>query len=138
MHSLSNILKDSARNPAEWGVIRIIRRVGGEDVVNCCSESGPYLLRTIWQTYARYLLSICTCVRVYYIESGENVEFLERLFKRDLEDEIIHTIFIFVRAKEGETSMHRDKVAIRRNVAGKSGSKRSVRRSGQVMAKNAG
>lgn len=34
--------------------------------------------------------------------------------------------------------MHRDKVAIRRNVAGKSGSKRSVRRSGQVMAKNAG
>lgn len=34
--------------------------------------------------------------------------------------------------------MHRDKVAIRRNVAGKSGSKHSVRRSGQVMAKNAG
>lgn len=101
MHSLSNILKDSARNPAEWGVIRIIRRVGGEDVVNRCSESGPYLLRTIWQTYARYLLSICTCVRVYYIELGENVEFLERLFKRDLEDEIIHTIFIFVRPCEG-------------------------------------
>lgn len=63
-----------------------------------------------------------TCICVYRV--GENVEFLGRLFKGDLEDEIIYDeIYFLVRKKrEGEThgSMDRDKVVIRRNVAGKS------------------
>lgn len=71
MHSLSNILKDSARNPAEWGVIRIIPRVGGEDVVNRSSESAPYLLRTIWQTRNTLLIKrVHVCIRAY-IELGK-------------------------------------------------------------------
>lgn len=77
---------------------------------------------------------------VYIISSRGKTSSFSRDYLREISKTKLFTRYLFslVRAKEGETSMHRDKVAIRRNVAGKSGSKRSVRRSGQVMAKNAG